>query len=305
VVMDPKTRTTHLKAAAAEWNQVASNFNMDFGKADIDPSAQKNLRARGFLDFLGQALDGIKDGFDALTGGKGNFTKSVNLPVNAGTPNEAHELFTDPTQIPPRLKLTCTSCFAQGSFQVKGSLVVQDFKAQAIRLDIQPKGLNAELKMQAEIAAINKDTPATSVDKTLFEAAIPGAGIDIPKIFTLGAKAQFNVQARANLFGQATINVGGKATIPDSARITADLVNFDQSGAFGFDQTKFDPILDLGKASVTANLAAGPQPALVLGATVLDDNGLEAKLAFGTPTLNLNATAGFGKFHISPSKSYD
>jgi len=294
IVTNEKTKTTHLKAAAAEWKKVASDWNMDFGKADIDPKAQEKLRhRRDFLGFLGDALEGIKDGFDALVSGDGNFTKSVNLPLKVGTPNEEHLLFLDPTRLPPRLKLTCTSCFAQGSFQVKGSMVIKDFSAKQMRLDIQPKGLHAELKMAAEIGVRNDDTAKTSIDKTLFEAAIPGAGIDIPKIFSLGAKAQFNVQARANLIGQATINLGGKATVPDTARITADLVNFDQSGAFNFDDTKFDPILDLGSAAVTVNMAAGPQPALVLGATILDDNGIEAKLLFGTPTLNLNATAGF------------
>src|SRR5256885_13888852 len=72
IKMDKATRTTQLTAKPASWKQVAGAFDMDFGKGSLTTQSQNRLRRRDFLGFLGDALDGVKQGFDALTGGEGN-----------------------------------------------------------------------------------------------------------------------------------------------------------------------------------------------------------------------------------------
>jgi hypothetical protein len=98
--------------------------------------------------------------------------------------------------------------------------------------------------------------------------------------------------------GRATLTVGARSSLPNGAAIAIDMIDYENSYVNGFGDIQFDPIFDIDKASITANLAAGPKMALVLGVEVLDDAGIEASLSFGTPTFNLNATAGYGLFSL-------
>lgn len=133
----------------------------------------------------------------------------------------------------------------------------------------------------------------------MFEAAIPGAGIVIPKVLTLGAKFEFKITGKASVTGRATLSVGAQTSLPNGAAIAVDMIDYENSRVTGFNDINFEPIFDIDKASITANLAVGPKMALVLGVEVLGDTGIEASLSFGTPTFNLNATAGYGRlFHF-------
>jgi hypothetical protein len=138
-------------------------------------------------------------------------------------------------------------------------------------------------------------------EKTLFEVAIPGAGIVIPRLFTLGATAALIVQANAGASGKATFTFGARTSLPNGSKVSVDLVNPGNSGISGFGEATVEPVFDIDQISLTANVAAGPQVALTFGIEILENTGIEAALKFGTPTINLNVTGGFSTspFRIS------
>ncbi|KAK2765672.1 hypothetical protein FQN54_008528 [Arachnomyces sp. PD_36] len=287
-----------LSATPAPWKEIAGNFDLDFGKARLTNSARRALHKRGWLDWVDDAADAIGDTFndvvDAIAEvGDGELSKSVDIPVSVGEEGVETLLFEDYTTNPPQLKLYCSNCFISGTFQTTGSLKVENFIPQSLQLEVKPQDFGAALELKAEVAKANPAADWLEWEKTLFEAAIPGAGIVIPKVLTLGAKFEFKISGKASVIGRATITVGASTSLPNGAAIAVDMIDYENSYVNGFSDINFDPVFDVDKASITANLAVGPKMALVLGVEVLDDTGIEASLSFGTPTFNLNATAGY------------
>lgn len=267
VTNEDTDHSVYLSAAPAAWKDVAGTFDLDFGKAGLTDEALNSL---------------VKRDIDS----------SIDIPFDHGTPGEEHLLFEDFTTNPPQLKLTCTNCFTNGSFHTTGTVQTELFIPTSVSLEILPEDIQAEVELKAELAQKSKDVDWAKFELTLFEFPIPGAGIDIPGIFSLGAKFEFNIQGRVLMLGLATIYMGGTLTIDNGASLTMDLVDWENTEATDFN-ANWDSNLRLGAASISAIALAGPQPALTLGIDVLESNGLEAKLAFGTPTFNINATAGF------------
>lgn len=256
-----------LSATPAAWKDVCGTFDLDFGKAGLTDEAVNNLSKR-------------------------DFDHSIDIPFDHGTPGEEHLLFEDFTTNPPQLKLTCTNCFTNGSFHTTGTVHTELFIPTSVSLEVVPEDIQAVVELKAEIGKKNKDFDWAKYELTLFEFPIPGAGIDIPGIFSLGAKVAFNIQGRVLALGLATIYLGGTLSLDNGARLNMDLVDYENTEATDFNAS-WDPELRLGEASISLIALAGPSPALTLGIDVLESNGLEASLAFGTPTFNINATAGF------------
>jgi hypothetical protein len=177
-------------------------------------------------------------------------------------------------------------------------LQVQNFIPESIRLDVAPTDFRAAIELRAEVAQTNPALDFLTFEKTLFEVAIPGAGIVIPRLFTLGATAALIVQANAGASGKAVVTFGARTSLPNGSKVSVDLVNPGNSGISGFGEVTVEPVFDIDQISLTANVAAGPQVALTFGIEILENTGIEAALKFGTPTINLNITGGFS---TSPS----
>ncbi|ODH50984.1 hypothetical protein GX48_02945 [Paracoccidioides brasiliensis] len=291
---DEANNTVFLNSTLANWNEVAGTFDMSFGKINVPPSTMRSLRARGLKDLLDKTKDGFDDVADKIKGiGGGDLSESVTIPFSVGEKGVTKLLFEDFTKNPPRLKLSCTDCFAEASFATTGSVKVENFQPSSLLLEIEPQDLRATIQLQAEVSQTAPGLDIFNFDQPIFEAAIPGAGIVVPNIFTLGAKAAFSIQGNAEVSGTAIFTFGAKSSLPNGSKISLDLVDFDNSKVTSFDNVEVDPIFDFDNASITANIMAGPQIALTLGVEVLDNTGIEAGLTFGVPTINLNATAGF------------
>jgi len=270
---DETDYSVSLKATAADWKEVAGTMDLDFGKAAMSEEGLNGL------------VDSIKK--------RADWDKTVDISFEHGTPDTEFTVFEDFMHNPPYLNLSCVDCYTKGTFQTTGTIRTEDLHPKEVRLDILPKDIEAEVQLKAVIAKVTPEADWSHFDKTIFEAPIPGAGIDIPGIFSLGAKFEFNLQGRVMLIGVATIYMGGTTTLDNGAELSVDLVNANQTFAKNFN-AHFDPEFRLGTAQITANAVTGPQPKLVFGISILD-NDLEAALTFDTPAFNLNATAGFNE----------
>ena len=160
---------------------------------------------------------------------------------------------------------------------------------------MSPQDFKAAIELKATVLRANKPKDWMDFKKTLYEQAIPYAGITIKKIFTLGLTVEFNIHADALVWGDATVTFGARMTVPDDAKIHFDLVNYKKTQVSGFDGVEVKPVHELNQASLNANFRVGPELALTFGVDVLEKTGIEADLNFGVPRFNFNATAGYNK----------
>ncbi|PGH16250.1 hypothetical protein AJ80_05273 [Polytolypa hystricis UAMH7299] len=284
---DEDNNVVWLAASRVPWSEFAGSFDMEFGKLAVSPSVRRSLQSRGVFDWIDDVVDGIK-GI-----GDGDVSDSVTIPVSLGEEGVEKLIFEDFTTLPPRLTLFCSNCFAEGKFETTGTLKVENFLPETLLLEVSPQDFRSAIELKAQIAGTSSVLDFLTWEIPIVELAIPGAGIVIPGIFTLGAKAAFKIKGSAGVVGTATFSFGGKTTLPNGSKVTIDVINPDNSGTTGFDRVDFEPVLDFDGASITANIAAGPQQTLTFGIDILGSTGFEAGLTFGTPTFNLNVTTGY------------
>lgn len=180
---------------------------------------------------------------------------------------------------------------------------VKNFVPTSLALEVSPKNFKAAVELEAVVTKKNADNKLLDYNKTFVEKGVPYASIVIPHIFKLGLTAKFGIVGSVMAWGSATVTVGARMTLPDTGKVKLDLVNYKKSGVAGFHGAHLKPVQKLKEASINANVRAGLELALTFGIEVLGATGIEAKLGFGVPVLNVNATAGYGMFLPHPSKT--
>ena len=217
-------------------------------------------------------------------------SKSVTFNVDAGTPNQTTNIYTDSKG---QLKLDCTNCFVSGAFDVTGHISTKDWKLQDLSLTAAPNNFLAALEMEATITA--STSPASlQYQKQLFSQAIPGAGIGIDDIFSLGTTLIWNVGVTSSFSGSGTIDFGLTAGLPNSALLTADLVNFDSSSAVGFNGGDITPHFDVKDASASVTLGAYSQPELAFGVSLVKIGDADISVTVKLPDVEATLTAAYG-----------
>ena len=192
----------------------------------------------------------------------------------------------------------------QGSWEVTGHLNVSQaisssnfyfntsqvhhFQLQELSIDAQPNNFLAELELRAIAKSHSYSTPIT-LSQTLLEAAIPGAGIDIPEIFSVGGKISYGVGVSADLKGDFEVDFGLKAQLPNTAKLTADVKNPSASSSQGFDGA-LTPLFNVDHAEANLTLAAYTAPKISFGLTVVDVAKFEVGLSLKLP--QISATFG-------------
>lgn len=150
----------------------------------------------------------------------------------------------------------------------------------------------AELELATTITAPDKiDT--LSYTKELLSAAIPGAGIEVPGIFKLGATLSYEVGFSTTIKGIASFNSGLKTTVPNTAIVSADIKDPSKSTATGFDGGAVTPIFDLTALTANVVLAAFTQPKLAFGVELTAVGTFDVAVVVKLPTVSVTLSAGF------------
>lgn len=181
-----------------------------------------------------------------------------------------------------RFTLNCIDCFVAGSFQVTGHLSVKGFKLQDLTLSGSPHGLAAKLELDAKITAPGSPQ-SLEATKELFSAPIPGAGISITGIFSLGAVVSYDVGVSTTFAGSADMTFGLSASLPDTAVAIADVQNPLASSATGFDGGKLEPNFNLKSLSAGVTVAVFSQAKLSFGIEITQVGHLDVALALKIP----------------------
>ena len=158
-----------------------------------------------------------------------------------------------------------------------------------------PRDFQAELELEVNITA-TESPKALQFQKQLFSAPIPGAGISIPEIFSLGATVSYAVGGTASFNGTASVDVGLSAGLPDSAQLVADLKNPDSSSATGFSGGNLTPLFNVNEMSAAVTLGAYSLPMISFGVKLIEIGSASVDVSVKLPEVDVTLTAEYGKY---------
>ena len=161
-----------------------------------------------------------------------------------------------------------------------------------------PQNFQAELELEANVTA--SDSPLSLHDEIeLLSVPIPGAGIEIPNIFSLGATLAYDVGFSSTIQGTASVDFGVSARIPDGAQLIADLQDPGSSSATGFGGGSLTPLFDVKDLSASISLSAYSTPKLLFGVDVFKISSFEVEIGIKLPEIDVTLTAAYSELRFS------
>lgn len=150
----------------------------------------------------------------------------------------------------------------------------------------------AELELQATVSA-SYSPPSLQYEKQLLSAPIPGAGISVTGIFSIGAVLSYNIGVKSTIQGNATVDFGLSASIPNSAQLTADVKNPDLSSATGWSGGTVTPSFNVKDISASITLGAYSKPKLSFGVSLVKIGTADVDISVKLPEVDATLTAAY------------
>lgn len=190
---------------------------------------------------------------------------------------------------------------------MQGTLKVEDFKIVDLSLSIAPSGFSATAEIETTVTAtyspeeLNSVTSGTQAldlfkldaSTDLIEIPVPGAGLVVPQIFSLGLVASVETGFTMGFKGTVGFTVGLTGSLPDTARLDLNIIDLEKSTATGFEGAKAEPILTINNATASIDAAIFFRPKLAFKAEVSSVGELSVDIKFGLPQINAAAKLEF------------
>jgi hypothetical protein len=209
------------------------------------------------------------------------------------------------------LTIDCTNCFIAGKLELQGSVKVENFVVKDFTISLAPSNFSATAEITTTIAASFSKDELYQITKTgssstslsdllnldgsidLIDIPVPGAGVVIPEIFSLGLVASVEAGFTMGFKGDLSFTAGVTASLPDTASIELDLTDISTSSATGWDGAKAEPTLELNNSSASINATLYVRPTFGLTAEIASVGELSAKIKVGLPELSAEATVEY------------
>lgn len=137
-----------------------------------------------------------------------------------------------------------------------------------LSLAATPDIIAAILELDTILTAPEK-IDSLSYTKELLQVAIPGAGIPVGEIFSLGATVAYEVGFSTTFKGIASSNYGVLGSLPNSIGVSIDAVTSSNSVANGFNAPiNLQPIFNLTSLTADVVVAAFSQPKINFGVDI-------------------------------------
>ena len=264
VAEDIATFTTHLTAQTASWSDVAGNYDLDFGQIHHNQTSQR-MNKRWDYDITPHIVN-----------------------VTSGQPDQVFNIYSG-----GEFNLDCINCYTAGSFIVTGHISTKDFSLKELTLDAAPQDFHAMLELQAKVTASN--SPSTlQKDVKLVHIDIPGASIEVPGLFHIGPQLELDAGFSATIQGDASMNIGLSASLPDSARLTANVVDPTLSTATSFDGS-VKPSFLVNDASASLSLQSYAKLILIFGVDLKGIGTADVSIGVRLPAVNADFTTRYGR----------
>ena len=155
--------------------------------------------------------------------------------------------------------------------------------------------LSATLQMEATLKSSVK-VPALGKKLKVAEGPVPGLGLEVKGLFKVGAIVSYEVGVSTSFQGTSVLGFGLVAGVPKQARLVADAVNKQRSGAFGFDAYKSTPNFAVKSFTGEAKLTANTVPKISFGVEVTDIGKVDVDLSLKLPEVTASLGAEYSEF---------
>ncbi|SCZ98222.1 BZ3500_MvSof-1268-A1-R1_Chr3-2g06230 [Microbotryum saponariae] len=239
VSFDSKQLAATLTGSETDWKTAAHTFTMSIGKHFDETLAAAGGSSRPLLtrsSIFTKAEKKIKKDFAAelnsvaksIDRAKSKILKGIKKGLNATLVNINQDLrvtFDKPhtatkTLSTPSLggSVTCTACGAHGSLGVRIIIKVTLAAMQPVKLTMKPQNLGVSLGLAM---SAKSDLPESfEIENPLFEQPIPGAGLVIPELATVGLTASLDYGISvSNFTGGLNVAKNVSVSIPDGAEV--------------------------------------------------------------------------------------
>lgn len=135
-------------------------------------------------------------------------------------------------------------------------------------------------------------------DITLAQVPVPGGGLSIGGVATVGFSAAYQVGAHATLKGQGSWDSDLKATLPGKASINIDAIDWSKSKLQGWGQFVFaEPKISAVRLGGEATISAVSQPKITFGITTQGDGPkLDVAISMSLPSVDISLKPAARKF---------
>ena len=151
------------------------------------------------------------------------------------------------------------------------------------------------LRLQAAITASDK-IESLSKQTEFLAFGLPGAGIAIPGIFSLGATASYALGAETKIRGRGVIDFGLTAGIPNNARVLTNARKILESKAIDFFGAPITPIFEVKALTADVSFTAFSLAKIAFGVEIAQIGKAQAAVYFKIPTVTAQFTTGFCRF---------
>ena len=220
-------------------------------------------------------------------------------PVSNATPSTSDILTSHNSG---NVKVDCLDCFVSGTFQLTGHVAVKGGQLTALNLIALPQNVAATLQMRASLTA-KKPVDKLSAKYPVLSVPVPGAGIGVKGIFTLGATVSYDLAISSSFKGTSEFDFGLRAKLPGTAKVVADAVNSANSAATGFDGYSSQPNFGVHSLTAGASISANTVPKLAFGIDVVNVGRVEVSVSMKLPDVSATLSAEYSEFLRLPSTS--
>lgn len=168
-------------------------------------------------------------------------------------------------------------------------------------MDTRLVNVFAVLRLQAAITASDK---IESLSKQLeyLSFGLPGAGVAVPGIFSIGATAAYSLGAETKVRGRGVLDFGLTAGIPNNARVLTNVRKILESKAVNFLGAPITPIFEVKALTADVSFTAYSLAKISFGVEIAQIGKAEAAVLFKIPSVTAQFTTGFCRF-LNSSKS--
>ena len=164
-----------------------------------------------------------------------------------------------------------------------------------MHLEVEPRDFDAEMSLEVTLDRPDK-VEELSYEKTLADVPVPGAGVVIKDVLSVGLRIQLTAGLTTQLRSGITFRAGLKASLPGTAKITMDVLNFWESSASGFGGFTVDPTVKIISLPRSAEIALAAKPKLVFGVDIIGMSTYEIAAIFNLPELKATCTAKYSTY---------
>lgn len=129
---------------------------------------------------------------------------------------------------------------------------------------MSPEDFAAEMSLEVTVEKQGK-IDKLSYEETLADVPVPGAGVVIKNILSVGLRIQFAAGFTTKLKSGITFRAGLSASLPGTSRITLDAITPWENRASGLEGFRVDPYVEIQSLSRTAEISLAAKPKLVFG----------------------------------------